>query len=144
MKGCDVSRRSFLSWGVMAITAPALLSGCGGTVAIQGEGGIQSSEASGVDQSSPIRPVGCTEAGPCRAPGGVDASDDARSASGVLCGLNTGPIESKQDAGGPVLQCPAGDVCTQLNGQWTCCTVEGAGGSIDCLPFWPDGGQGML
>jgi hypothetical protein len=63
---------------------------------------------------------------------------------GVLCGLNTGPVGPNQDAGGPVLQCPAGDLCTNLNGQWTCCTPEGSGGSIDCLPFWPDGGSILL
>jgi hypothetical protein len=132
--GCLLSR--------VLSTAVVALCGCGGVVASARE---HSSEASTVDQSSTLE---CDDAGSCLVGGsGVAPTEGSGSipspaapSVGVLCSLNTGPVTPNQDAGGPVLQCPMGDVCTNVNGQWTCCTVESSG-AANCLPFWPDGGR---
>jgi len=70
----------------------------------------------------------------------VDASDDIVFSGGVLCGLNTGPLAPGQDAGGPVMRCMPGLTCVNLDENWACCTPEGSGGLVNCLPFWTDGG----
>jgi hypothetical protein len=67
---------------------------------------------------------------------------DASSVDGsVLCGLKTGPLDSGSAGTDPTRWCMPQEVCTQFNGGWACCTVQGTGGISICVtPIEHDGG----
>jgi hypothetical protein len=65
--------------------------------------------------------------------GASSGPQDAEPPGSVLCGLNTGPLDSGALAGGPSRWCTPPEMCTPYNGGWACCTAQGAGGIVAVL-----------